>query len=171
MKTWISASLVAGCVLASVGPAAAAEPTQADFDACNRMARAAGANPSASPREGGTTTGPAITTPSGTPDSTQGVQPGGTGGKTGPMITGTGREPGSPGGVSQGTGAVSRDSTAGGSTSSSGASTSGAAGGTSAGSASAGRASAGEIRGMADTGNTNPVYKTAYQDCMKQRGY
>ena len=170
MKTWISASLVAGCVLASVAPAAAAEPTQADFDACNRMAQAAGSNPAASPRGGGTT-GPAITTPSGTPDSTRGVQPGGTGGKTGPMITGTGREPGSPGGVSQGTGAVSRDSSAGGSTASSGTSTSGAAGGTSAGSASAGSTSAGEARGMADAGKTNPAYKTAYQDCMKQRGF
>jgi hypothetical protein len=148
MKTWISASLVAGCVLASVAPAVAADPTQSDYDACNRAAQMAGGNPSASPQAGGTT-GPSITTPSGTPDTTQGVQPGGTAGKTGPMITGTGRTPGSTGGVSEGTGAVSRDSSA-------GASTSG---------------SAGQVRGMADEGKNNPAFKTAYQDCMKQRGF
>jgi hypothetical protein len=148
MKTWISASLIAGCVLASVAPALAADPTQSDFDACNRAAQVSGGNPSASP-QGRATTGPSITSPSGTPDTTQGVQPGGTAGKTGPMITGTGRTPGSTGGVSEGTGAVSRDSSA-------GASTSG---------------SAGQVRGMADEGKNNSAYKTAYQDCMKQRGF
>jgi hypothetical protein len=50
MKTWISASLVAGCVLASVAPALAAEPTQTDFDACNRMAQSKVTTPSASPQ-------------------------------------------------------------------------------------------------------------------------
>ena len=183
MKTWISASLVAGCILASVAPAAAADPTQADFDACNRMAQAVGGNPSASPGTGGTT-GPAITSPSGTPDSTQGVRPGGGAGKTGPMVTGTGREPGSPGGVREGTGAVSRDSSAGGSTSAPGTSTgvspgststSGASTGVSGGSTPASGASTGasgdRIRGMADAGRNNPAYQTAYQDCMKQRGF
>ena len=148
MKTWISASLVAGCVLASVAPALAADPTQADFDACNRAAQASGSNPSASPGTAGTT-GPSITSSSGTPDSTQGVQPGGTGGKTGPMITGTGRTPGSPGGVSEGTGAVARDSGAGASSGASGS----------------------QARGMADDGKNNPAYKTAYDNCMKQRGF
>jgi hypothetical protein len=148
MKTWISASLVVGCVLASVAPALAAEPTQSDFDACNRAAQGSVGSPSASPQAGGTT-GPSITTPSGTPDTTQGVQPGGTAGKTGPMITGTGRTPGSTGGVSEGTGALSRDSSAGAPTSGSGS----------------------QVRGMADEGKNNPAFKTAYQDCMKQRGF
>lgn len=148
MKTWFRASLVAGCVLATVAAASAAEPTQSDFDACNRAAQASAGSPSASPKPSGAT-GPSITTPSGTPDTTQGVQAGGTGGKTGPMITGTGRTPGSVGGVSEGTGALARDSAA-------GAPTGGADG---------------QVRGMADDGKTNPAFKTAYQECMKQRGF
>jgi hypothetical protein len=65
------------------------------------------------------------------------------------MITGTGRTPGSPGGVREGTGAVTKDN----------------ASGTSASGADA------HVRGMADKGSSDPAYKTAYQDCMKQRGF
>jgi len=140
MKTLRIVALVAAGTFALAAPAFAAEPTQADFDACNRMAQAAGGSPSASPQAGGAT-GPSITTPAGTPDSTSGVQPGGAAGKTGPMITGSGREPGSPGGVREGTGAVSKDS------------------------------SSARLSGMSERGTADTAYKTAYQDCMKQRGF
>ena len=97
----------------------------------------------------GGATGPSITTPGGTPDSTGGVQPGGATGKTGPMITGSGREPGSTGGVGGGTGAVAKDSTD----------------GTPAGASNA------QLRGMSDQGAKDPAFKTAYQECMKRRGF
>src|SRR5262245_15811784 len=103
MKTLVTLSVMIGFLLELAGPTFAAGPTQSDFDACNRAGAAASA-PSAAPSTGAT--GPSITTPSGTPDTTGGVRPGGTEGKTGPMITGRGRTPGSPGGVSEGTGAV-----------------------------------------------------------------
>jgi len=148
MKTLLTVALVAGSLLAVAALASAAQPAQADFDACNRAAQAAGPSPSASPQAGGAT-GPSITTPGGTPDTTSGVQQGGGGSKTGPMITGSGREPGSPGAVGAGTGAVTKDST----------------GGTAAG------ASNGQLTGMADQGTKDPAYKTAYQDCMKRRGF
>ena len=147
MKTFLTVALIAGS-LAVTTLASAAEPTQADFDVCNRMAQAAGPSPSASPQAGGAT-GPSITTPSGTPDSTGGVQQGGGTGKTGPMITGSGRDPSSTGGVREGTGAVTKDST----------------GGAPAGAASD------PLRGMAEQGMKDPAYKTVYQDCMKQRGF
>jgi hypothetical protein len=105
MKTLVTVSVMAGFVLGLAGTAPAANPTQSDFEACNRAAQAA-SGPSAAPSSSGT--GPSITTPSGTPDTTSGVQPGGAG-KTGPMITGSGRTPGSAGGVAEGTGALSKD--------------------------------------------------------------
>jgi len=147
MKRLLTVAVVAGSMFA-VAVASAAEPTQADFDACNGVAQAGGSNPSASPQAGGAT-GPSITTPGGTPDSTGGVQPGGTQGKTGPMITGSGREPGSTGGVGGGTGAVAKDSTD----------------GTPAGASNA------QLRGMSDQGAKDPAFKTAYQECMKRRGF
>jgi hypothetical protein len=175
MKTLLIVALLAAGAFALAAPAFAAQPTQADFDACNRMAQAAVSSPSASPQaggvgpggatgptgsgpggattggapSGGATTGPSITTPKGTPDSTSGVQQGGAAGKTGPMITGSGREPGSTGGVREGTGAVSKDSS---------------------GAAQPGASSA-EPSGMSERGKTDAAYKTAYQDCMKQRGF
>lgn len=154
MKTIFTIALVSATALGATVVASAAQPTQADFDACNRAAQAAVSSPSASP-QAGRTTGPAVTSPSGTPDSTAGVQPGGGagGGKTGPMITGSGREPGTTGGVSQGTGAVSQ-----------GISTGAASPG-----ASGSRAS--QLSGMSDRGMSDPAYKTAYQECMKQRGF
>jgi len=135
MKTFVTASVVAGSVLALAAVAPAAEPTQSDFDACNRAGQAASA-PSAAPSTGAT--GPSITTPSGTPDSTGGIRPGGSAGRTGPMITGSGRTPGGPGGVAEGTGAVSTDS---------------------------------GVPGMSSEGMKDPVFKAAFQDCMKQRGF
>ena len=146
MKTFATVLLVAGSIFALVAGVSAAEPTQADFDACNRAALGTGSNPSASPSAGGAT-GPSITTPSGTPDTTAGVRSGGTADKTGPMITGTGRTPDSSGGVREGTGAVAKEST--------GATASADAG----------------LRGMSDKGMSDPAFKTAYQDCMKQRGF
>jgi hypothetical protein len=136
MKTFVTVSVVAGCVLTLATVVPAAEPTQSDYDACNRAAQAA-SSPSAAPSKG--TTGPTITTPSGTPDATGGVQPGGSASKTGPMVTGSGRTPGSAGGVSEGTGAVSKDATG--------------------------------LTGMAAEGMKDPVFKAAFQDCMKQRGF
>src|SRR2546429_9820998 len=94
MKRLLTVAVVAGSVFAVSALASAAEPTQADFDACNGVAQAGGSNPSASPQAGGAT-GPPITTPGGNPDSTAGVPPGGAKDKTGPMITGSGREAGS----------------------------------------------------------------------------
>jgi len=148
MKRLLTVAVVAGSMFTVSALASAAEPTQADFDACNRMAQAGGSSPSASPQAGGAT-GPSITTPGGTPDSTGGVQPGGATGKTGPMITGSGREPGSTGGVGGGTGAVAKDSTD----------------GTPAGASNA------QVRGMSDQGAKDPAFKTAYQECMKRRGF
>jgi len=148
MKRLLTVAVVAGSMFAVSGLASAAEPTQADFDACNRVAQAGGSSPSASPQAGGAT-GPSITTPGGTPDSTGGVQPGGATGKTGPMITGSGREPGSTGGVGGGTGAVAKDSTD----------------GTPAGASNA------QVRGMSDQGAKDPAFKTAFQECMKRRGF
>ena len=170
MKTLLSVALLATIAFTLAVPALAAQPTQADFDACNRAAQGAVSSPSASPQAGGAaspqaggvgpggatgpmgsgpggapaggvTTGPSVTTPAGTPDSTSGVQQGGAAGKTGPMITGSGRQPGSTGGVREGTGAVSTD------------------------------AAGAQLSGMADRGTTDSAYKTAYQDCMKQRGF
>ena len=148
MKRLVTVFVVAGSMFAVSALASAAEPTQADFDACNRVAQAGGSSPSASPQAGGAT-GPSITTPGGTPDSTAGVQPGGAKDKTGPMITGSGREPGSTGGVGGGTGAVAKDSTE----------------GTPAGASNA------QLRGMSDQGAKDPAFKTAYQECMKRRGF
>ena len=155
MKTLLSVALLATIAFTLAVPAFAAQPTQADFDACNRAAQGAVSSPSASPQAGGAaspqaggvgpggatgpmgsgpggapaggvTTGPSVTTPAGTP---------------GPMITGSGRQPGSTGGVREGTGAVSKD------------------------------AADAQLSGMADRGTTDSAYKTAYQDCMKQRGF
>jgi hypothetical protein len=136
MKTLVTVSVIAGFVLGLAGTAPAANPTQSDFEACNRAAQAA-SGASAAPSSG--RTGPAITSPSGTPDTTSGVQSGGTGGKTGPMITGSGRTPGSAGGVAEGTGAISKDE--------------------------------GSARGMSPEGMKDPAFKTAYTNCMKQRGF
>jgi len=165
MKTVLSvAVIVSSLAVATLGLAAG--PTQADFDACNRMAQAAGSSsPSASPQSGGAVgpggatgpmgpgpggaTGPAITTPSGTPDSSSGVQQGGGAGKTGPMITGSGRDTSSTGGVREGTGAVTKDSTGG----------------------SASSPSADPLSGMSEQGKKDPAYKAAYQQCMKGRGF
>ena len=148
MKRLLTVAVIAGSMFAVATLASAAEPTQADFDACNRVAQAGGSSPSASPQAGGAT-GPSITTPAGTPDTTGGVQPGGAKGKTGPMITGSGREPGSTGGVGAGTGAVAKDSTD----------------GTPADGSNA------QLRGMSDQGAKDPAFKTAYQECMKRRGF
>jgi len=134
MKRLLTVAVVAGSVFAVSALASAAEPTQADFDACNGVAQAGGSNPSASPQAGGAT-GPSITTPGGTPDSTAGVQPGGAKGSTG--------------GVGGGTGAVAKDSTD----------------GTPAGASNA------QLRGMSDQGAKDPAFKTAYQECMKRRGF
>ena len=139
MKTLLTLAVIVSS-LAVAALASAAQPTQADFDACNSAARAVGSSPSASPPAGGAT-GPSITTPSGTPDSTSGVQQGGGTGKTGPMITGSGRESGSTGGVREGTGAVTRDATGTASTS----------------------APSDQLR--------DPAFKAAYQECMKRRGF
>src|SRR2546423_6837439 len=85
MKRLLTVAVVAGSVFAVAALASAAEPTQADFDACNGVAQAGGSNPSASPQAGGAT-GPSITTPSGTPDSHPGGPPGGAQDKTGPPV-------------------------------------------------------------------------------------
>lgn len=148
MKLLKTVALVAVSSLA-LAAAAWAGPTQADFDACNLSAQAAISSPSASPSTGGGT-GPSITTPAGTPDTTAGVTRGGGAGATGPMITGSGREPGQPGGVAEGTGALARDS--------------GAASAAAVGSSDL-------LQGMAAEKANNPAYRAAYEACMKQRGF
>jgi hypothetical protein len=197
MKTTLTIAFVAAISLTTAALASAAQPTQADFDACNRAAQTAGSNPSASPQSGGAT-GPAVTSPSGTPDSTAGVQPGGGAGKTGPMITGSGREPGTTGGVRQGTGAVTQDSSSSTAAGAAGTGSTGAAGAGGSGSAGAGTTgstsgsstsvspapqtgsrpsagvagpTAGQLTGMSDRGMSDPAYKIAYQDCMLKRGF
>lgn len=50
MKTVLSLVVVATVFLVSGGAAHAAEPTQADFDACNQMAKPRTSSPSASPQ-------------------------------------------------------------------------------------------------------------------------
>ena len=140
-KTAIAA--VALTLVLETGPVIAAEPTSSDFDACNRAAQAKVASGSASPQTGGAT-GPTLTTPAGTPDTTAGVQPGGQGGKTGPMITGSGRSPGSPGGVREGTGAVS-------------------SGGEDA--------SSRQLRGISEALKGDAAAREAYRQCMRERGF
>ena len=45
MKAFVTVSFVAGLVMALASTALAAEPTQGDFDACNRAAQAASSLP------------------------------------------------------------------------------------------------------------------------------
>jgi len=161
------------------GPVLAAEPTQSDFDACNKVAQAKMGNPSASP-QAARQTGPEITSSAGTPDTTGGVQPGGQGSKTGPMVTGSGRTPGSPGGVSEGTGAVSSGATSSGASASpstggasSGASASSSTGAVSSGAASPGNAdmSSAQLRGISEEMKGDAGAREAYRQCMQQRGF
>jgi hypothetical protein len=53
----VTALITAAGLLTSVGAALAADPTQADFDACNKEAQARQSSPSASPSTSGGPTG------------------------------------------------------------------------------------------------------------------
>src|SRR2546430_15694629 len=79
MKTLLSVALLATIAFTLAVPAFAAQPTQADFDACNRAAQGAVSSPSASPQAGGAASPQA-----------GGVGPGGA---TGPMGSGPGGAP------------------------------------------------------------------------------
>src|SRR5437667_315372 len=81
MKTLLSVALLATIAFTLAVPAFAAQPTQADFDACNRAAQGAVSSPSASPQAGGAASPQA-----------GGVGPGGA---TGPMGSGPGGAPAS----------------------------------------------------------------------------
>jgi hypothetical protein len=158
-------------------PVLAADPTQSDFDACNKVAQAKLGNPSASPQTGGAT-GPAITSPAGTPDTTSGVQPGGQSAKTGPMITGSGRTPESPGGVREGTGAVSSGAGATSSAAGSPSSAPSASPTTGATSSGAGAVSSNsadmsspQLRGISEAMKGDVPAREAYRQCMQQRGF
>jgi hypothetical protein len=50
MKSVLSLVVVATVLLVTCGATLAAEPTQADFDACNQMAKPGASSPSASPQ-------------------------------------------------------------------------------------------------------------------------
>ena len=64
------ATVTAAGLLAASGPVQAANPAQADFDACNREAQARIASPSASPSGAGTSsTSPSASSPSSAPSA------------------------------------------------------------------------------------------------------
>ena len=146
------AVILALTLAAGTSAAQTAQPTQADFDACNRMAQASVGQPSAMPGPQPPTSGtgqtpPTITSPDRTPDTTAGVRPGGGEGKTGPMITGTGRTPDAPGGVASGTGAVAKEG------------------------AGADQASDARLRGIGGALKDDMAYREAYRRCMQSRGW
>lgn len=138
---YATALVTAAAVVTVWGAAFAAEPTQADFDACNREAQALG-SPSASP--GAPSTG---TTSSGmgagrASDSSGSVSTSasGPGGTTTSTIT--------PGGATTSTAATPR-------------------GDLSSSSTSDDRS----LAGIAPAGKSDPAYQQAYRDCLKRRGF
>ena len=157
MKAMLTTAALAMTCVAVVTPTFAAQPTQDDFDLCNRAAQAAVSSPSASPQTsvgpGGATIpvtptpggapGSALPPPPRTPESTAGVQaprtPESTAGVPPP------RALESTAGVQAGSGAGTTPTSTGGSSAA--------------------------LGGMLDRGMMDPAYKSAYQSCMKQRGF
>lgn len=145
-------------------PTQGAAQTQADFDACNQQASATTSSPSASPH---TVPGGSMTSPGTGADSTR--QPGadshvgsGTGSSGSGAMT-------IPGGASGGTGPYGSGTTSGGmhgSTNPSGSGTS-----SSSMSGASGPATDQQLQGMAAAGLSNEMYKQAYRDCMRSRGF
>src|SRR5262249_41816299 len=83
-----SALIAAATLFGAAGSAFAANPTQADFDACNREAQLSVQNPAASPRGGGATATPGPRTSGG--PSSRDTTVSGSAGASAPGSTGTG---------------------------------------------------------------------------------
>jgi hypothetical protein len=136
------------------GVALAAQPTQSDFDVCNREALRSGGNGAASP---GTTGG----TMSRRPDTSGSVS----GGARTPDTSGS-----VPGGAGSGsTGGSASGGISGGTTG--GSLSGGASSGTTSGGVSASGSDKAHLQGIASAGMNDPAYKQAYGDCMRQRGF
>jgi hypothetical protein len=132
-------------VLAVSSLALAADPTQADFDACNREAQMSASGGAASPgTTGGATTGKSQ-------DMSGSASGSVSGGTTGGAVSGSVGS-GTPGGTTGG--------------SASGGVSGGATGGSASGSASTDAQLKGMKAGVADA-----AYQQAYRDCMKRRGF
>ena len=154
--------LVPSVFLVSSTVALAADPTQADFDTCNRMAQSKMSNPSALPRSepqsdtrtqttgGDTAVKPGSpVSPSAAPATVTPVTPS-------PAPTpgaDTGTKPGTP--VSPSAAPATEQPAV-------PPATAGASGPSSA---------ADDVRGMAAAGQTDPVFRRAFMECMKGRGF
>jgi hypothetical protein len=139
-------------LVACAGLVEAAEPTQADFDACNREAQARASSPSAAPateREGATKPGTPVS-PSASPTTKSPSPP--------PTSGDTATKPGTP--VSPSAAPTDAPKTP------PPPSTTGRPSGTSSASTSDQLS-----RGMAAAGQSDPAFKRAYMDCMKGRGF
>jgi hypothetical protein len=142
------AAVTAAGLLAVSGPAQAANPTKADFDACNREAQARITSPSASPSgAGGTSGAPSASSPGSSSSSS-------TPGASGSASTGAGSG-GSTSGASGGMSSSSPGTTSG---------TSGGSGATASGADA-------QLQGMAAAGQSDQAYQQAYRDCMKRLGF
>ena len=139
--------LVASVFLVSSTAALAADPTQADFDTCNRMAQSKTSDPSASPKDN------AGATPATRAD--------------------TAAKPGSP--VSASAAPASKTPVTPSPTATTGApSTGSSTGGRITDSTQPGvpaAAASDDVRGIAAAGQTDPAFRHAYMECMKGRGF
>jgi hypothetical protein len=144
--------VLAGASLLIFGSVAdAARPAQADFDACNREAQARAASPSAAPATGGDTASKPGTpvSPSAAPATETPQTPSPTSTTRGDSDT----KPGTP--VSPSAAPSTETPQA--------PSPSGVSG--------ASPASDDLSRGMAAAGQSDPAFRQAYMECMKQRGF
>jgi cellulose 1,4-beta-cellobiosidase len=148
--TRATAMLTVAGVLTMTHAAFAADPTQADFDACNREAQGTGA-PAASPGSTGSTGGSMSGTSTGTTTGTTGGAQSSSSGSV------SSQSPSSSGSMSSASPSMSTP----GSTSSS----------TSSGGASASVSGDAQLKGIASAGLSDPAYQQAYRDCMKRRGF
>ena len=146
-----SALASAACLVGATTAALAAGPTQADFDACNRMAQSGISAPSASPKTDTTRNGSAgamqQAAPSQKPASEARVEiQSQENNSSGSSTTQTTRD--------QGTGPMQQAAP-------------------SQESASEARVAVqgDQLRGIADTSKDDPAYQRAYRQCMKERGF
>ena len=172
-------ALVISVFLVSSTAALAADPTQADFDTCNRVAQSKTSNPSASPKENaGATpaTGADTATKPGSPVSPSAAPASQTPVTPSPAPTPqaeTGTKPGTP--VSPSSAPVMETPTTPSAAATTGApSTGNPTGGRITDSTQPGvpaAAASDDVRGMAPAGQTDAAFKHAYMECMNGRGF
>ncbi len=172
-------ALVAGVFLFSSTAALAADPTQADFDTCNRVAQSKTSNPSASPKENaGATpaTGADTAAKPGSPVSPSAAPASKTPATPSPAPTpraDTGTKPGTPVSPSSAP-AMETPATPSPAATTGAPSTGNPTGGRVTDSTQPGvpaAAASDEVRGMAAAGQTDPAFRHAYMECMKGRGF